>query len=90
MDDISDARTPSAQYTTDLISSSQLNSQSDQSLKIRYVGSYLFISAYMFRTDDQFVPLINGTLVDQPGTRLINGVPSYSTGYPVALNYPVV
>ena len=32
VDDISDTRTPSAQHTTDLISSSQLNSQSDQSL----------------------------------------------------------
>ena len=40
---------------------------------------------YLFRTDDQFVPLINGTPVDQPGTRLINRVPGYSTGYPVAL-----
>ena len=39
----------------------------------------------MFRTDDQFVPLINGTPVDQPGTRLINWVPGCSTGYPVAL-----
>ena len=31
----------------------------------------------MFHTDDQFVPLINGTPVDQPGTRL-------------RYNYPVV
>ena len=43
------------------------------------------VPVYMFRTDDQFVPLINGTQVDQPGTRLINRVLGYSSGYPVAL-----
>ena len=37
-------------------------------------GLQLF-TAHMFRTDDQFVPLINGTPVDQPGTRLFNWVP---------------
>ena len=36
---------------------------------------YAVMHVYMFRTDDQFVPLINGTPVDQPGTRLINRVP---------------
>ena len=43
------------------------------------------LNKVLFRTDDQFVPLINGTPVDQPGTRLIKRVPRYSTGYPVAL-----
>ena len=37
----------------------------------------LVCDSFMFRTDDQFVSLINGAPVDQPGTRL-------------CYNYPVV
>ena len=44
---------------------------------VKGILNCLYVVKYMFRTDDQFVPLINGTPVDQP----INRVPGYSTAW---------